>query len=214
MTKTEIVERYIAGYGYRRISGDTLEPVMPVLILDLMYQLHNEWIATPAKSFTQKNRYHHQNWMKAYRAFNKRFYGRFSPAEYDEVCDMMDDFEATMSNHITIARLAVMDCFPELSTDDSLILGAISLCNTLCHTANALWRNVFRKPHISPEGKVVPGDPLPNSDIEGMIHHSIRLMNEYYVSIGGTRKVAQASKNVIDTTNIMIQHIWDWLRKN
>ena len=60
MTKKDIVEKYIAGYGYKRISGQTLEPIMPVLVLDLMYQIHNEWLAEPAKQFTRKNRFHHR----------------------------------------------------------------------------------------------------------------------------------------------------------
>ena len=214
MTKNEIVEKYISGYGYRRVSGDTLEPIMPVLVLDLMYQIHNEWLAEPAKAFTRKNKYHHQKWMSSYKAFNKRFYGVFTVDEYDEVCDIMDDFERTMANYLTIVRLSVMDCFPELPTDQRLALGTISICNTLCHVANAFWRNVFKKPYRDPLGRIVAGDPLPNQDIESMIFHSIRLMNEYYRSIGGKRTEAKASDAVVNGANVMISHIWDFLKKN
>lgn len=117
MTKKDIVEKYIAGYGYKRISGATLEPIMPVLVLDLMYQIHNEWLAEPAKKFIQKNRLHHQKWMESYKSFNRRFYGVFTVDEYDEACALMDDFETRMANDLTIARIAVMGCFPELETD-------------------------------------------------------------------------------------------------
>ena len=55
---------------------------------------------------------------------------------------------------------------------------------------------------------------MPNQDIESMIFHSIRLMNEYYRSIGGKRKEAIAPKSVIDNINVMIKHIWDWLKEN
>ena len=185
MTRKEIVEKYVSGYGYRLVSGETLEPIMPVLVLDLMYQIHNEWLAETAKGFVRKNRYHHQKWMEAYNAFNRRFYGAFTVDEYDEACFLMDDFESVMANDLTIARVAVMGCFPELETDQRIALGTISVCNTLCHIANAFWHNVFRKPHRDVTGMVVVGDPLPNADIESMIHHSIRLMNEYYRSIGG-----------------------------
>ncbi|MBQ6762342.1 MAG: hypothetical protein IJP49_06280 [Bacteroidales bacterium] len=214
MTKKDIVEKYIAGYGYKRISGQTLEPIMPVLVLDLMYQIHNEWLAPAAKGFVRKNRYHHQKWMEAYKAFNRRFYAAFTVDEYDEACLLMDDFESVMSNDLTIARIAVMGCFPELETDQRVVLGTISVCNTLCHIANAFWHNVFRKPYRDVTGRVITGDPLPNADIESMIHHSIRLMNEYYRSIGGKRAQAPASQSVEDTVNVMIRHIWEWLKEN
>ena len=214
MTRKEIVEKYVSGYGYRRVSGETLEPIMPVLVLDLMYQIHNEWLAETAKGFVRKNRYHHQKWIEAYKAFNRRFYGAFTVDEYDEACFLMDDFESVMANDLTIARVAVMGCFPELETDQRIALGTISVCNTLCHIANAFWHNVFRKPHRDVTGRVVVGDPLPNADIESMIHHSIRLMNEYYRSIGGKRAQAPASQSVEDTVNVMIRHIWEWLKEN
>ena len=214
MTRKEIVEKYVSGYGYRLVSGETLEPIMPVLVLDLMYQIHNEWLAETAKGFVRKNRYHHQKWMDAYKSFNRRFYGAFTVDEYDEACGLMDDFESVMANDLTIARVAVMGCFPELETDQRIALGTISVCNTLCHIANAFWHNVFRKPHRDVTGRVVVGDPLPNADIESMIHHSIRLMNEYYRSVGGTRTSAIAPKSVVDTINVMIRHIWDWLKEN
>ena len=214
MTRKEIVEKYVSGYGYRLVSGETLEPIMPVLVLDLMYQIHNEWLAETAKGFVRKNRYHHQKWMEAYNAFNRRFYGAFTVDEYDEACFLMDDFESVMANDLTIARVAVMGCFPELETDQRIALGTISVCNTLCHIANAFWHNVFRKPHRDVTGMVVVGDPLPNADIESMIHHSIRLMNEYYRSIGGKRPPAIAPKSVVDTIDVMIRHIWGWLKEN
>lgn len=214
MTKKDIVEKYIAGYGYKRISGATLEPIMPVLVLDLMYQIHNEWLAEPAKQFIQKNRLHHQKWMESYKSFNRRFYGVFTVDEYDEACALMDDFETRMANDLTVARIAVMGCFPELETDQRIVLGTISVCNTLCHVANAFWHNVFKKPYRDVTGRLVAGDPLPNQDIESMIHHSIRLMNEYYRSIGGKRTKALAPKSVVDTINVMIKHIWDWLKEN
>lgn len=214
MTKKDIVEKYIRGYGYKRISGQTLEPIMPVLVLDLMYQIHNEWLATPAKEFTRKNRFHHQKWMESYKAFNRRFYGVFTVDEYDEACFLMDDFESVMANDLTIARVAVMSCFPELETDQRIVLGTISVCNTLCHIANGFWKNVFKKPYRDITGNVLVGDPLPNSDIESMIHHSIRLMNEYYRSIGGTRTSAIAPTSVVDTIDVMIRHIWGWLKEN
>lgn len=214
MTRKEIVEKYVSGYGYRRVSGDTLEPIMPVLVLDLMYQIHNEWLAETAKGFVRKNRYHHQKWMEAYKAFNRRFYGAFTVDEYDEACSLMDDFESVMLNDLTIARVSVMGCFPELETDQRIALGTISVCNTLCHIANAFWHNVFRKPYRDVTGRVITGDPLPNADIESMIHHSIRLMNEYYRSIGGTRTSVIAPKSAVDTIDVMIRHIWDWLKEN
>ena len=214
MTRKEIVEKYVSGYGYRRVSGDTLEPIMPVLVLDLMYQIHNEWLAETAKGFVRKNRYHHQKWMEAYKAFNRRFYGAFTVDEYDEACSLMDDFESVMLNDLTIARVAVMGCLPELETDQRIALGTISVCNTLCHIANAFWHNVFRKPYRDVTGRVITGDPLPNADIESMIHHSIRLMNEYYRSIGGKRAQAPASQSVEDAVNVMIRHIWEWLKEN
>ena len=154
MTKKDIVEKYIAGYGYKRISGQTLEPIMPVLVLDLMYQIHNEWLAEPAKQFTRKNRFHHQKWMESYKAFNRRFYGVFTVDEYDEACSLMDDFESVMANDLTIARVAVMSCFPELETDQRIVLGTISVCNTLCHIANGFWKNVLRNQDVGHRAEV------------------------------------------------------------
>lgn len=211
MTKREIVERYLHRIGYRRTQGDTFEPVMPVFVLDLMYQLHNEQIAGPAKSFRQQSAFHHNRWMEAYTRFNRRFFDTFTVDEQDEVCDMMDAFEKAMGNHVTIARLAVMDVFPELPTDQRLVLSSISLCNTMCHAAQALYGNVYKIPHRDPTGRIVAGGPKRNEEINAMIRHSIRLMNEYYRSIGGKRTEALASDAVVKTTEVLIRRIFEWL---
>ena len=208
------MERYLKRNGFRRTQGDTFEPVMPVFILDLMYQLHNEQIAGPAKAFRHKCRFHHARWMQAYTRFNRRFFGTFTVDEQDEVCDMMDGFEQALQNHLTIARLAVMDVFQELPLDRRLVISSISLCNTLCHAANSFWHQVYKRPKLDPQGRVVPGKPDVNRDIEDMILHSIRLMNEYYASIGGTRTEAIATDAVMKTTEILIRHIYEWLLKN
>lgn len=213
MTKKEIVERYLKHIGFVRTQGDTFEPVVPIFILDLMYQLHNKNIA--GVDFRFKSKYHHDNWMEAYTKFNNRFFNTFNIDEQDEVGDMMEEFEQYMAYDLDIALYAVMAVFTDLPVEDARVVSSISLCNTLAYTAQAYWGNVYRKIKVDPmTGKYVPGEPRVNNDIKAITYHSIRLLNVYYRQIGGKNTQALATDNIIATTENLIRKTYKWLKSN
>jgi len=212
MTKHDIVERYLDRIGFHRTQGDTFEPVAHVFILDLMLQIHNKFILPYKDSFRHETARHRNEWIKAYSRFNKRFFNTFTPDEQDEICDIMDDFERYMGNHIEIARIAVHSCFKDYPFEEAKLLSAISMCNTLCHAAQASYGRVFaRAKWDKVHQKVVVVGEAENQDIKQMIFHSIRMMNQYNWDMGHRVKTHLASEQAVKAIENLARKIYDWL---
>ena len=142
MTVDDLVDAYMRHVGMRRIAGHSAMPILPFLLLDVVYTIFNKDIK-PVKCH-QQAKLVVNGWVRNYNEFNRDFFRAFTPEQRDVIIDMMDDFEEHISNHVTIARVAVMNGLPWLSFEEQRILASAAICHVLAHAAQVIWGEVYR----------------------------------------------------------------------
>ena len=137
-------------------------PFMPMLLMDAMNMLYEEYIAPmPLKHREKQLR---TRWHEAYRHYMSFEFLAFSEDEQTELCNIMDDFNAHIHNEVEMFRITIMGKFMQYDTNIRLTLSAILACNALAQSAQIIYRAQRRKN---------------NSYIESIEAWSLKLLNEY-----------------------------------
>lgn len=198
MNKTEIAKSYITKKGFIPITGVGFEPMMPYIMMDVVYQTFNEEIK-PLKVRNELKKYRNK-WSKSYDVFNHEFFSVFDQNEVSDVIDMMDEFEEFIANDVMILRSVVMNLFSDLEFEQKKVVAACTLCNIITQSAQILWGVVYR----NKRGKSTSNPQL--SAIEQATHE---FMNAYYISdkVIDINSSAELSKAVNALCVKMMQYI-------
>lgn len=137
-------------------------PFMPMLLMDAMNLLYEEYIAPMPLRHKQKHL--RTQWHEAYKHYINQEFLPFSDDQKCEICELMDDFEEHINNEVELFRVASMDKFMQYDTDIRITLSAILACNALAQIAQILY-NAQRKRE--------------NSYIASVESWSLKLLNEY-----------------------------------
>lgn len=113
-------------------------PFMPMLLMDAMNLLYEEYIAPlPLKHREKQLR---TRWHEAYKHFISQEFLPFSDDQKCEICELMDDFEEHINNEVEMFRVASMGKFMQYDTDIRITLSAILACNALAQSAQILYK--------------------------------------------------------------------------
>lgn len=175
MTSEELVDTYLAHMGMRRVKGDGYDPILPIFMLDAMYQIMTTDIMPIKGKHEQKRAYN--RWKDAYNTFNLDFFSCFNVDQQCEITDMMDAFEEYIQNDIMVTEVAVMN---ELQTygipfEHQKVVASSMVCHILAQSALIAWDAVYKQ--------------LPNRYIKAMIKNAGLWMNLYF------NKISQAHVN-------------------
>ena len=142
-TESTLLDTYLTYHNLTLRSTTSQEPkrdgmpFMPMLLMDAMNILYNEYIAPlPLKHREKQLR---TRWHEAYMHFTSEFFLPFDDDQKCEICELMDEFEGAIHNEVEIFRIAVMDKFMQYDTDMRLVLSATLACNVLAQSAEYIW---------------------------------------------------------------------------
>lgn len=151
-------------------------PFMPMLLMDAMNLLYEEYIAPlPLKHREKQLR---TRWHEAYKHFMAQEFMAFDDDQKCEICDLMDAFEDAIHNEVELFRVTVMSKFMSYDTDVRLAISAILGCNILAQSAEYLW--------IAMRGK-----KKANMYITAVVDWSQKLLNEY-----GDNRIERCAKTI------------------
>ena len=146
MTVGEIVNAYCESRGLKVIKGRLGEndpaPILPFLIMDCAYSEFNTGIK-PLKLHHELKRMR-KAWLTDYHLFNKRLFSALDQEQTNFTIDMMDEYEALISNDVMVMRVALMNLVKGLEFDDQGIIASLMLCNIFAQVAQIAWSEVFR----------------------------------------------------------------------
>ena len=169
-TESTLLDTYLDYHNLTLRSTTSQEPkrdgmpFMPMLLMDAMNLLYEEYIAPmPLKHREKQLR---TRWHEAYKHYIKQEFLPFSDDQKCEICDIMDDFGKAIHNEVEIFRTTVMSKFMEYDTDVRLAISAILGCNILAQSAEYLW--------IAMRGR-----KKANVYITSVVDWSQKLLNEY-----------------------------------
>lgn len=140
-----LVDTYIGSLGLRRIKGSSASPILPFFVLDAMYQIMQRELCPLKVTFQTKRAMN--EWLHSYGLLNRHFFGTLSPAQQDEVIDIMDLFSEKVGNDITVTEVAVMNQLSRygMEAGEQKVLASAMLCNILAQQASVIWEDVYRR---------------------------------------------------------------------
>lgn len=181
-TKSTLLDTYLAYHNLTLRSTTSQEPkrdgmpFMPMLLMDAMNLLYEEYIAPmPLK---HKEKQLRTRWHEAYKHYIRQEFMAFNDDQKCEICDIMDDFGKAIHNEVEIFRATVMSKFMSYDTDVRLAISAILGCNILAQLAEYLW--------IAMRGKMNA-----NVYITSVVDWSQKLLNEY-----GDNRIERSAKTI------------------
>jgi hypothetical protein len=137
---------------------------MPMLLMDAMNMLYDEYIAPLPLRHREKQL--RTRWHEAYKHYISQEFMAFNDDQKCEICDKMNEFEDAIHNEVELFRVTVMSKFMKYDTDVRLAISAILGCNILAQSAEYLW--------IAMRGR-----KKANVYITSVVDWSQKLLNEY-----------------------------------
>lgn len=198
MTSSELVDIYLAHMGLRRVKGTGYDPILPVFMLDAMYQIMTTDIKTVESRFEQKRAL--KRWNEAYNIFNQDFFSCFKKdSQRDEIIDMMDAFEAYIQNDIIIAEVAVMNELQRygIPFEHQKVLSSCMMCHVLAQSALVLWDTIYKG--------------FPNQYIKTMIKNAGIWMNLYFSKLSQAHVDPNASDSICTAVDILCRKMVKFL---
>lgn len=183
MSSTSLLDTYLTYHhltilprkGAKEPTRDGI-PFMPMLLMDAMNLLYEEYIAPlPLKHREKQLR---TRWHEAYKHYISQEFMAFDDDQKCEICELMDAFEQHIHNEVEIFRTTVMSKFMSYDTDVRLAISAILGCNILAQSAEYLW--------IAMRGR-----KKANVYITAVVDWSQKLLNEY-----GDNRIDRTQKKI------------------
>lgn len=122
-------------------------PFMPMLLMDAMNMLYDEYVAPLPLRHEQKRL--RSWWHEAYMQFVAQAFMPFNDGQKDELVTKMLEFEDEIHDDVEMFRVASMNHFMAYDTDIRIALSAILACNALAQSAQILYKAQHRKENKS-----------------------------------------------------------------
>lgn len=203
MTNKELVNTYLEHQGFKKIEGgdDDFSPLLPFLMLDLMYQMWSKTIKPINCKFEMKR--YKKAWIENYNAFNTQFFRCFTQEQQDAIIEKMDDFEEYVQNNLMIAKVQLMNCLSFETFERQEVLATCLLCSILAQASHIIWGRVYKDARQR---------DTENLYIRGIETNINGFMNLYYGK-GKPHVKPDESKPVSDAVDALCKKTISWLSK-
>lgn len=213
MTKKELINTYLKSIGRTRVQGDSSEPLLPFLLGDAIYTIFNQDIA-PLDLRREEKRLR-SNWSENYTRFNRPFFAAIGGEGSDQVTDLMDGFEAAISNNMMMLRSELMLLLGDVPFDQRKPIVSALLCHVLAQAAQCAWGNVYRVATlVKREGErkqVLVHRPEKNRYLEAINRDAYALANMWHSSINKALVDPNKTKGIPPAINALCRKIYRWL---
>ena len=112
-------------------------PFMPMLLMDAMNLLYEEYIAP--MPLRHKEKQLRTRWHEAYTHIISQEFKADDDDQKCVLCDRMNELEEAIHNEVEMFRVASMNHFMNYDLDVRLTLSAILSCNILAQSAEYIW---------------------------------------------------------------------------
>lgn len=213
MTRRELINTYLKSIGRTRVQGDSSEPLLPFLLGDAIYTIFNQDIA-PLDLRREEKRLR-SNWSENYTRFNRPFFAAIGGEGSDQVTDLMDGFEAAISNNMMMLRSELMLLLGDVPFDQRKPIVSALLCHVLAQAAQCAWGNVYRVATlVKREGErkqVLVHRPEKNRYLEAINRDAYALANMWHSSINKALVDPNKTKGIPPAINALCRKIYRWL---
>lgn len=213
MTKSEIIETAMRGIG-KRNDGEGYDPIMPYLLGDVMYQIYVNDVSHLKLSHKMKQM--SGRWIQRYTHFNKPIFSAFPTTDYDELTDMMDSVNETLSNEIMMLRSGVMQTLSGVEDfERKKAITSMLLCHMFAQYAESSYRLSYFDIREIINGRVrfVKTISLSNPDLCFLRDLSYKMAIQYIKETPGGELQLEAV-DLQPIFNLIAKKIYNWLKEN
>lgn len=197
MTHAELADIYLASRDLRLVKGDGIAVLLPLILMDAVYQIYTKKIAPLECSHMLQS--YKTKWDKSYHLFNRDFFRPFTVEQRDDLLDLMDAYEEFIEDDMLNLKAAIIGYVPEESIERADIIASLLLCNSLIQCSQAVWKKTFKNAY---------GKPETNPHIESVQKNAYLFMNAFR-SRKYNLNVNQYS-NVCDALDSMVYNTIQW----
>ena len=211
-TNKDYINAFVKYHQCERLNpeqGDEqldISPLLPVILADTGYNYYMKFVRPLPLKFELKQC--RTKMAKAYHEFNRDLFDAFAAVDNDmtdSFIDKMASFLETLTDHLRVVRVAVMNALPAGTPFDvQQVVAATLMFNHLAKCAQDVWKATFD------DGT---GDDAEHPALNDLMHKTRRFATLYmkqhgqsYVDIDGNR--AEPIQQAID---ILYFHIVKWV---
>ena len=211
MTKRDLINRYLSSTGRTRVQGETAEPLLPFLLGDAIYSIYNRDIAP--LDLRHKEKHLRSDWAENYTRFNRPFFAAIGVDGYEQVTDLMDDFEDAISNNMMILRSELMLLIQDVPFERRGAIVSALLCHVLAQAAQLAWGNVYRRKNTitGQGGQMTVHRPEKNRHLDAINKDSFALANIWHNAINKALIDPNKTKGIPPAINALCRKIYRWL---
>lgn len=212
MTKSDLINAYLASIGRRRVQGKSAEPLLPFLLGDAIYTIYNQDIAP--LDLRQEEKRLRNDWARNYNIFNRPFFAAIGGEGSEQATDLMDDFEEYIANNIMILRSELMLLLGDVPFDKRKPIVSALLCHVLAQAAQCAWGNVYRIGRIMGAGtarRQVVHKAEKNMHLDAINRDAFALANRWNTAINKALVDPNKTKGIPPAINALCRKIYRWL---
>lgn len=216
MTKREMINRYLSSIGCSLTQGDSCEPILPFLLGDCIYTIFNKDIAP--LQLERKEQVIRSHWCRNYTMFNLPFFQAVGVSSYEQIYDVMDDFEGFISVNLMQLRSALMLLLQDVPFERRGVIVSALLCHVLAQAAQCAWGNVYRHRKVmghTKDGRSMTLDrPDKNRHLDAINDDAFRLANIWHTSIEKALVDPNKTKDIPVAIKALCRKIYRWVETN
>lgn len=216
MTKRDLINTYLTSIGRTRVQGDSTEPLLPFLLGDVIYTIYCRDIAPLDLRHEEKRL--RSDWSENYNRFNRPFFAAIGSDNYDQVTDLMDDFEAAIDTDVEGLRKEFQSLLADIPYDHSKPIVSALICHVIAQAAQLAWGNVYRIAKILGEDnsgrKRVVHRAEKNKHLEAINRDAFALANRWHTSITVELVDPNKTKGIPQAIQSLCRKIYGWLGEN
>ena len=150
--------------------------------------------------------------------FNRPFFAAIGVNNYDQVTDLMDDFEEAIANNVMVLRSELMLLLGDIPFDQRKPIVSALLCHVLAQAAQCAWGNVYRVVTLvkreGNEKKVLAHRPEKNKHLDAINRDAFALANRWHTEIHKALVDPNKTKGIPPAINALCRKIYRWLDEN
>ena len=202
MTNKDILHAFLEGYNKKVLYGneEDFSPLLPFLLLDLMYQLFTSYLSEKKWELKGKAKSARNDLAKAYHEFNAKFFSCFDADETGYVTDKMDSLEEYVAHDKVVAESMITTHFKYLEFDDQMRAMAVLMCGVYAEAAQVTWGNAF---------KGIDGKAVINAQIKRMQRDIEDIRKN--VKLGGREIDLYVNEQTSQAVSILCRKTVKWL---
>ena len=216
MTKKELINRYLTSVGRTLVQGESAEPLLPFLLGDAIYTIYNRDIAPLPLRHREKAL--RSRWSRNYNLFNRPFFQAIGVASYEQVTDLMDDFEDYISVNMIQLRSELMLLLQDVPFERRGVIVSALLCHVLSQAAQCAWGNVYRRRKVvgdTVSGRaIVVSRPEHNSFLDAINQDSFALASIWHNGISKALVDPNKTKGIPPAIKALCRKIYRWVESD